>query len=351
MPKLEISWNGHEYAASPWDTDAHMAMLDEIDAELSSQRTTLREATSRITKALKADPYWIDGLLERANLHDEANNYSAAETDRRRAYDIACATVPADLAGELPWLHVPNRPLLRAMAAWAIAQVDDREYATAAAIADRLLKLNPNDNQGMRLVKGPALLRCGNTAAARKSLTETAEQDPGMRHELALLQFEEGDFVSAVTTLRRALVENPYIAETLLTGYPARPMPVRQTSNMEGRDGAADYSDHWREQWATSASALSFLRWVQTHPRLMRERGHCLEPAEGLLWETDPDARFNLINVRKARLEAIDDELSRELVTNDAAAPLDRKHRPWSKLETGRRPPRPRDAAPNPANA
>ena len=47
-----------------------------------------------------------------------------------------------------------------------------------------------------------------------------------MRYELALAQFEEEKYVAAATTLRRAGIEDPYIAEQLTgTPYP-EPMPL-----------------------------------------------------------------------------------------------------------------------------
>ena len=332
---LRIDWNGYEYAASPWDTDAHMALLDEIDAALDGALTTPREAAARLTKALKDDPAWIDGWLERATLHDDMFDNKASQTDRRRAFDIATAAIPADCMGPLPWGHVPNRPVLRAIAAWSVERAERQDYAEAAKLARRLLKLNPNDNQGMRLILGPALLRSGAPDAAMQSLQKTASEDPGMRHELALLQFERMTYVEAVTTLRRAMIENPYIADTLLTGRTALPMPLSQGSNTADYDGAKSYTDLWGERWTATGGALPFLRWVQTHPRLMAERAKALAPNERLLWEKRGPTRAELVKLARRKLDAVDDELSGELVADDAPSG-DRRRRPWDWLQKRR---------------
>ena len=332
---LRIDWNGDEYVASPWDTDSHMALLDEIDAALNGARTTPQEAAARVTKALKDDPAWIDGWLERATLHDEMFDHKTSQADRRRAFDIATAAIPPDCKGPLPWIHVPNRPILRAIAAWALERAERQDYAEAAKLAQRLLKLNPNDNQGMRLILGPALLRSGSPDAAMRSLAKTAPEDPGMRHELGLLQFERTTYVEAVTTLRRAMIENPYIADTLLTGRTALPMPLSQGSNTADYDGAKNYADLWGERWATTSGALPFLRWVQTHPELMAERANALTAKEGLLWEEPGPTRSELIETARRKLEAIDDKLSEELVADDAP-PGDRRHQPWDWLQRRR---------------
>ena len=332
---LRIDWNGTEYIASPWDTDSHMALLEEIDADLNGARTTSREAAARVAKALEEDPGWIDGWLEHATLHDEMLEHETSQADRRRAFDIATAAIPRDCKGPLPWIHVPNRPILRAIGAWAIERAERGDYAESAKLAKRLLKLNPNDNQGMRLILGPALRRSGSTDAAMRALAKTAPEDPGMRYELGLLQFERTRYVEAVTTLRRAMIENPYIADTLLTGETALPMPLSMGSNTADYDGARSYADLWGERWTATGGALPFLRWVQTHPLLMAERGNALAAREGLLWEEPGRTRSRLIETARRKLDEIDDTLSDEVVADDAP-PGDRRHRPWERLQKQR---------------
>ena len=43
---LRIDWNDEEYVASPWGTDSHMALIDEIDAALNGARTIPHESTA-----------------------------------------------------------------------------------------------------------------------------------------------------------------------------------------------------------------------------------------------------------------------------------------------------------------
>ena len=311
--KLQVEWNGDEYVATEWDSAKHMELLDKLDSE-TGRGMTGQEAARQLTKALKDDPSWLDGLGERARLHDELGHGEERKRDRRRAFDIAMGVLPSKFKGPLPWLNVPNRPILRAIAAWAIELVETGDFAETARLAARLLKWNPNDNQGMRYIRGPAQLRAGQRRGAVRTLEKTAREDPGMRYELGLLRFEEGTFVDAITTLRRALIENPYIAETLLTGETAWPMPLWQGSNIAEYDGACDYANLWRSGWLSNPQAMHFLRWVQTHPRLMVERGQALEPREAALHETSRDEHRRLMDVATSRLKAIDEALSQEVL-------------------------------------
>ena len=317
MPRtrIRIEWNGSEYAATPSATDGQTALLDEIDAQLDERSTNPRGAAGRITQALEDSPEWIDGWLERARLHDEMFEHAKSTADRRTAFDTAMRAIPPDCDGPLPWRRPTNRPILRAIAAWTLTKLERKEYAEAARVARRLLKLNPGDDQGMLELIGPCELRAGNAKEAAARLAAAAPEYPAMRYELALLQFEASEFVKAVTTLRRALIENPYIGEGLLNSEPQRPMPLWEESKATGREGATAYIDLWGERWRSNADALGFLRWAQTHPRLAAERGHSLEPREALLWERDEDQRIELTAIADALLNAIDEDLSTELMS------------------------------------
>ena len=59
-----------------------------------------------------------------------------------------------------------------------------------------------------------------------KALAETAAENPAMRYELGLAQFEDEKYVGAATTLRHAGIENPYIAEHLTGTLFPEPMPL-----------------------------------------------------------------------------------------------------------------------------
>lgn len=52
-----------------------------------------------------------------------------------------------------------NRPYLRGLANLALVLVEKKKWAEALAIHKQMLKLNPNDNQGVRYLIGPECLR------------------------------------------------------------------------------------------------------------------------------------------------------------------------------------------------
>ena len=329
--RLHVELRGKEYQATPCDSDSHMALLNELDHHLDTGQITSNEAVHRLTTALQDDPLWLDGLLEQATLHDEMLNDEHRKANRKCAFEIATKALPEKFTGPLPWHHVPNRPILRAISAWTVENALRGEHKVVTRLARQMLKWNPTDNQAMRYLLGPAQLRAGQTDAAKTTLTKTAAQNPAMRYELGLLLFETGEFVDAVTTMRRALIENPYIAENLLTEDTAWPMPLWQGSDEADYDGAYDYVNFWGRRWMSNTKAMHLLRWVQTHPRLMAERGQALEPVEELLHEKSVARRLQLVELRISRLAAINDELSREVINTQNGDDL-----PWESMQKKR---------------
>ena len=105
----------------------------------------------------------------------------------------------------------------------------------------RLLRWNPNDNQGARFVLGPALLRAGKTQAAERQLVRTAADDPGMGYELALARIRREAWAEAATALRRADADNPYLAPALCGMEHPPGMALWLGSNVNEHIGAVTY--------------------------------------------------------------------------------------------------------------
>ena len=292
----------------------HRELQYALEDGLDNGTLSHQDAITQLTDALTASPDWLEGLLLRAALHSELDAHADAARDYKRGYNRCVAALPKNFKGPLPWSILDNRTFLRTVAAWGLELVDQERYDDAIPVFRKILQWNPNDNQGIRYLLGPTLLRAGRRRQSMKALEETADENPAMRYELALAQFEEEKYVAAATTLRRAGIENPYIAEQL-TGTPfPEPMPLWLGSNLNDWDGANDYAQQWSKRWEENGEATAFLRWLHTHPLVMAERAAALAPLEELLWEQDVTRRHALIDKRNAVGAGIDDALSKQIV-------------------------------------
>jgi len=76
----------------------------------------------------------------------------------KRAYAVGVAigelSLGANFDGVLPWGWIDNRPFLRCLHGLGISNLELGELDEARAIFERLLSLNPNDNQGARFLLG-----------------------------------------------------------------------------------------------------------------------------------------------------------------------------------------------------
>ncbi len=311
---LQVAWRIDSWMVVAPEAKKHRELQYELEDGLDNATLSHRDAITRLTEALTASPDWLEGLLLRAALHSELDEHADSARDYKRAYIRCMAVLPKNFKGPLPWSILDNRTFLRTVAAWGLELVGQQRYGDAIPVLRKLLEWNPNDNQGIRYVLGPTLLRAGRRRQSMKALAETAGENPAMRYELGLAQFEDEKYVDAATTLRHAGIENPYIAEHLTGTLSPEPMPLWLGSNLHDYEGAYDYEEHWSKRWEENGEATDFLRWLHTHPRVMAERAAALAPVEELLWEQDVPRRHALIEKQNAVRAGIDDALSKEIV-------------------------------------
>jgi tetratricopeptide (TPR) repeat protein len=71
-----------------------------------------------------------------------------------RIGELSLAWPPADFDGVLAWGHIDNRPFLRCMHGYGLCLWRLGRFEEALQIFDRMLWLNPTDNQGIRFLTG-----------------------------------------------------------------------------------------------------------------------------------------------------------------------------------------------------
>ena len=111
-----------------------------------------REGASRIImKLCQADLRCLDAHAHLGNL---AFDYSVEDAIRHYQVGVQIGQLSfgSDFNGLLPWSHIDNRPFLRCMSGLGLSLWRLGRFEEAGSLFERMLWLNPTDNQGVRLL-------------------------------------------------------------------------------------------------------------------------------------------------------------------------------------------------------
>jgi tetratricopeptide (TPR) repeat protein len=180
----------------------------------------------------------------------EARRLKAAEQRFRRAVDAGQRHLVQDGA-KVPWGITENRPYLRALRNLALVLAEQKKWDEALAIHKRMMKLNPNDNQGVRWLIGLEHLRVGDDGGAIKAFQKCLGEEVGCAFGLALARFRaKGSSAEIGEALLTGFAANRYVAPILL-GEPWERLDAFHGTNMAepewARDVIAAQADFWQE--------------------------------------------------------------------------------------------------------
>jgi tetratricopeptide (TPR) repeat protein len=136
-----------------------------------------------------------------------------------------------------------------------------------------LLRLNPNDNQGVRELVVPAMLSLGDDAGAEEILAMYKNDAlPSTAYNRALLEFRrEGDSAASRRLLTCALHENPYVPSYLL-GEIELPDVLPEIITFGGEDEAVAYVAESKQAWQSTQGALDWLRARRLDAKKLRRK-------------------------------------------------------------------------------
>ena len=269
---------------------------------------------SSLMELINQSPDFIDGHAHIGfALLDQGKSRKALDACLR-GVSIGESVMPEDFDGHVEWSSHENRPFLRAMHGAVLCYLQLRQRRNAVRLMEKMLKWNPNDNQGVRFLIGSEYLRLGEIDQARSILEKEAEYFPPYQYELALLHLKSREWIPAATSLRRGFAANGYIAEFLIGHLDPHPLAIWHGSSFLEPETALDYVQRYGALWRRSSLPVSFLRWVHNHSRVLAERAAVQECMEELLWERDFDKRRVIVQRQDELLDGIDDRLSAEIV-------------------------------------
>lgn len=203
-----------------------------------------------------ADAYLLLADLASANFRERFDFLRQGVDAGRRALGKSFFR---DHVGEF-WGWIETRPFMRAMAALALTLWETGQCDEALAIWREMLRLNPNDNQGVRYRLMAALLEQGNHAEAAE-LHKTYLEDGAAewRYAVALLFFRtEGDSVAARDNLHTALQQNHHVPSYLL-GRKKLPKHLPNQYIVGGEDEAVICATQLLPSWVKTPAALDWL--------------------------------------------------------------------------------------------
>jgi tetratricopeptide (TPR) repeat protein len=222
-----------------------------------------KSAKRRTEMARKALELWPDCADAYCVLAEEADS----EAEERSMLETAVAAGERAIGldpfkedvGRFWGIHA-TRPYMRSRFMLASFLWNEEENEAAIKNARELLRLNPNDNQGVRYSLVGWLLAVGNNRGAVVLLDKYDEDSACWEYARALLEFRTwGDSDRARTTLERAFQSNETFAPYLLAiGFRAHRLPEDSDTDedVEAILAVADLL----EPWKTTPGALGWLR-------------------------------------------------------------------------------------------
>jgi tetratricopeptide (TPR) repeat protein len=160
------------------------------------------------------------------------------------------------------WGVLPTRPYMRARTGLADCLWGSGRRDEAIEHYLDMLRLNPNDNQGLRYILAPRLLESGRAAEAEQLLNRFDDCTAQWLFNKSLLAFrKEGDTGAARKLVANANEANPYVPK-YLTGQ--RMVPVyRPDSYSLGSDEEAQiYAGEASAAWKSTPGAVAWLRKI-----------------------------------------------------------------------------------------
>jgi tetratricopeptide (TPR) repeat protein len=253
---IDQRFTGQTLDAIPSTATTPVERAQDLCYQAFEARGRRRAALARQALAISADcaDAWSILAEHSGDPAEAMRHYREAVAAAERALG------PERLAADAPfWADVLTRPFMRALEGLAEVCADRGLIAEAIGHYQRLLRLNPNDNQGVRDPLAGLLLRTGDHAALEALLKAyDSELEVPLLYARALLLFrEKGDAAASRKALRRAHRANGHVAEILLGQVSAAPLPDHYAfgSLEEARHAVSSIGKPWED----TAGALDWL--------------------------------------------------------------------------------------------
>ena len=251
----------------------------------ASRLRSAEKKAAHLRKAIEQDADCSVARIELADTDYQAGRWSEC----RRGYREIMEREERRWRGETPewWIDPETRPFLRALYGHAMTEWQQGRFYQTATELQRLLTLNPTDNQGVRFLIPLVHLLEENDTEALKSFESYELQYPDDYCEPALLfgkglaLWHQGEEENSREAYRSGMLKNIYIAPLLLD-LPIPPADIWHPNDRSEFNYAQDFMQSYATLWDRDPAALRFVREITTelvpimakiiaHRRLMNE--------------------------------------------------------------------------------
>ncbi|MGC8549070.1 MAG: tetratricopeptide repeat protein [Acidobacteriaceae bacterium] len=251
-------------ALEPMDlTEKEMAQELAYDAMEADSPAKARKLAQ---KALALDPDCVDALVLLAGL--ESRSPQEAIESLRKAVQAGERSLGADFIRKNKgyfWLILETRPWMRAMQELADMLRSQKLNDEAIRIYEKMLDLNPNDNQGVRdLLLGLYLATSNLDSAAGLLGKYERDSSASFAWGRVLERFLKGDLTQAASALKKARKSNPHVELFLIAKKPL-PDDLPEMYSLGSEEEAIVCMDSIGFAWTVHNDALLWLmdNWMK----------------------------------------------------------------------------------------
>jgi hypothetical protein len=163
------------------------------------------------------------------------------------------------------WGVLETRPYMRARVGLAMAREAQGRHEEAAEHYAEMMRLNPGDNQGVRYLLGPCLLRLRRWEQLQELLEKYPEPSAAHTYLAALAAFSrDGDTAESRAKASEAIRVNRWARKYLSGQAPAPPVPALY--GMGSPEEAAVCFDEQGELWQQTPGAQEWLKRQKGSP-------------------------------------------------------------------------------------
>ena len=245
-------------------------LMDKLDDGIDLMEAGNDEEAEKIFREIiKAFPQHIDARHHLALLMFYRGDLSVALELWGSAVEIGSQSLPEEFVmGEnrLEWGWLENRPFLRACHGLGLALFDAGRVEAAHLIYNRLLAMNPNDNQGVRA----SAIESAFAMSRPKEVLRICNKYKGdcladSLYGRPLAFFQLGRKAQAEKALISAIAMLPLIARELLKKRHRIPKAMSDGYlTVGGPDEAYEYWQRLGKHWKETEGALAFLAEVMS---------------------------------------------------------------------------------------
>ena len=258
-PKLKFEihdFDGEVTGAFEWG-NSRSAIFDRYynAQELSDPN----EAAFEFEGIIKDDPEFIHAHSSLGFLELDYYNNGNALHYFKKGYQLGNKLIPKNFRGQIIWAMMENRPFLRVMQGLGLSYLFMRKWKKAAQIFEKMLKYNPNDNQGIRALSIECYLAMGKYDKILK-INKQFPQDilPDTLYGAVLANYRLDKIKEAEEALKLAIEFSPNVANELIKKSHKK-IQLTRSVTVGGEDEAYGYWERIGLYW-TDPKILKFIK-------------------------------------------------------------------------------------------